>query len=122
MPDNASRTTRFARYAVMSAESYGGDTSTTSTPTTGSSRQTLRTESSSWRADRPPGSGVPVPGAWPGSQTSMSTERKTPSQSSVAMADASAKQVSRPRAPISVISYDRIRCSAIQLKVCGPGQ
>ena len=36
---------------------------TTSMPTTGSSRQIRRTESSSSRAVRPPGSGVPVPGA-----------------------------------------------------------
>ncbi len=36
-----------------------------------------------------PGSGVPVPGAWPGSQTSMSTERNTPSQSSIEMKNAS---------------------------------
>ena len=51
----------------MSAWSYGGETSTTSIPTTGSSRQIRRTASSSWRDDSPPGSGVPVPGAEPGS-------------------------------------------------------
>ena len=68
MPDSASSTTRLASAAVMSAWSYGGETSTTSTPTTGSSRQTRRTASSSSRAVRPPGSGVPVPGACPGSR------------------------------------------------------
>ena len=36
-PDNASNTTRLARNDVMSAWSYGGETSTTSTPATGSS-------------------------------------------------------------------------------------
>jgi hypothetical protein len=61
------RGTRFASAAVMSAWSYGGLTSTTSIPTMGSSRQILRTASSSSRADKPPGSGVPVPGACPGS-------------------------------------------------------
>ena len=61
-------------------------------PATGSSRQIRRTASSSSRADRPPGSGVPVPGAWPGSQTSMSTERKTASQSSRAISNASSRQ------------------------------
>ena len=86
-PDSASRTTRLASAAVMSAWSYGGLTSTTSIPTTGSSRQMRRTESSSCRAVSPPGSGVPVPGACPGSQTSMSTDRKTPSHSSVGDAE-----------------------------------
>ncbi len=57
-----SSTTRLPRAAVMSAWSYGGDTSTTSTPTTGSSRQTRRTASSSCRADRPPGLGGPGAG------------------------------------------------------------
>ena len=43
-----------------------------------------RTASSSWRPVRPPGSGVPVPGAMPGSTTSTSTDTNTPSQSSTA--------------------------------------
>src|SRR4051794_37410349 len=38
-----------------------------STPTTGSSMHMRRTVSSGWRAEKPPGSGVPVPGACPGS-------------------------------------------------------
>ena len=91
-------------------------------PTTGSSSAIRRTASSSWRADRPPGSGVPVPGAWPGSHTSMSTERNTPSQSSVAIANASVRHSSRPRVTISVISNERIRCSAIQSRTSGGGQ
>src|SRR5688500_5562076 len=37
-PARASRQTRLARYAVISAWSYGGDTSTTSMPATGSSQ------------------------------------------------------------------------------------
>ena len=51
------------RIAVISAESNGGDTSTTSIPTTGSSRQILLTASRSSLEVIPPGSGVPVPGA-----------------------------------------------------------
>lgn len=81
-----------------------------------------RTASRSWRALRPPGSGVPVPGACPGSQTSMSTERKTASQSSRAISNASSRTASSPRAPISVISKERIRWSAIHARVSGPGQ
>ena len=55
-----------------------------------------RTASSSWRLVRPPGSGVPVPGADPGSTTSTSTERKTPSHPSVAMAKASSRHGVEP--------------------------
>ena len=66
-------------------------------PATGSSRQIRRTASSRSREDRPPGSGVPVPGAWPGSQTSMSTERKTASHSSSAISNASSRQAVSPR-------------------------
>lgn len=71
---------------------------------------------------RPPGSGVPVPGAWPGSTTSTSTDRNTPSQSSVAMAKASVRQAGRPREVISDISYERMPWPAIQRRVSGPGQ
>src|SRR6266498_155089 len=71
IPDRASRTIRLARKAVTwPGPSYAGDSSTTSRPTTGSSRAQRRTASSSWRLVRPPGSGVPVPGAMPGSTTS----------------------------------------------------
>ena len=56
---------------------------------------TRRTASRSWRLDKPPGSGVPVPGAEPGSTTSMSTDRNTASQSSVAMAKASVRQAAQ---------------------------
>ena len=122
MPDSASSTTRLARNAVTSAESYAGATSTTSTPTSGSSSAQRRTASSSCREVSPPGSGVPVPGAMPGSTTSTSTDRKTPSQSSVAMPKASVRHSSSPRATTSVISYDRKPCSAIQASVSGPGQ
>ena len=57
--DAASKTTRLASAAVMSAWSYGGLTSTTSTPLPAAPRQILRTASSNSRADNPPGSGVP---------------------------------------------------------------
>src|SRR5690606_24618335 len=71
-PRIASRTTLAARMAVMSLAAWGGDTST---------RSIARTRSAGrrWRAARsspgvtPPGPGVPVPGAKPGSTTSMST-------------------------------------------------
>ena len=53
-------------------------------PATGSSMPARRTASRSWRLLRPPGSGVPVPGAMPGSTTSTSTDKNTASQSSVA--------------------------------------
>ena len=46
------------------------------------------------REVRPPDSGVPVPGAMPGSTTSTSTERKTPSQSSAAISRASVVEAS----------------------------
>ena len=81
-----------------------------------------RTASRSWRLEKPPGSGVPVPGANPGSTTSMSTERKTASHSSVAMANASVSHSSSPRETISLISNERIRCPAIQASVAGSGQ
>ena len=55
-------------------------------------------------ADALAAAGVPVPGACPGSATSMSTLRKTPSQSSRAIANASVRHSSRPRCTISVIS------------------
>src|SRR5438477_3651210 len=71
----ASITTRCARIAVISAVSYGGDTSTTSIPASSTAPTIWRTARSSSRARSPPASGVPVPGAIPGSTTSMSTER-----------------------------------------------
>ena len=81
----------------MSAESKGGATSTTSIPTTGSSKQIRLTASSNSRDVIPPGSGVPVPGAIPGSTTSISTERNTPSQPSVRVAKDSSRTVFKPR-------------------------
>ncbi|NDD51912.1 MAG: 4-aminobutyrate--2-oxoglutarate transaminase [Actinobacteria bacterium] len=72
---------RGAMQAIELVMSNGGDTSTTSMPTTGSSRQILLTASNSSLEVIPPGSGVPVPGAIPGSTTSMSTDKNTPSQS-----------------------------------------
>ena len=81
-----------------------------------------RTASSSCRLLSPPGSGVPVPGAAPGSTTSTSTERKTPSHSSTAISMASVRQASRPRATTSVISKLRIPWAAIQARVGGSGQ
>ena len=70
----------------------------------------------------PPGSGVPVPGACPGSHTSMSTDRNTPSQSSVAVANDSVRHSSNPRCTISVISYERMPFSAIHARMSGGGQ
>ena len=66
--------------------------------------------------------GVPVPGAIPGSTTSTSTDRNTASQSSTAIVNASVSTSSMPRATISVISNERIRCWAIQASVGGSGQ
>ena len=83
---------------------------------------TRRTASRSCRLEKPPGSGVPVPGAKPGSTTSMSTEKKTASHSSVAMVNASVRQAGSPRASISVISKLRIPWSAIHASVSGSGQ
>src|SRR6266705_2733053 len=91
-------------------------------PATGSSVAILRTASSSCLPESPPGSGVPVPGAIPGSTTSTSTERNTPSHSSVAISNASDRHSSSPRETISLISNERIRCSAIQASVAGSGQ
>ena len=81
-----------------------------------------RTASSSWRLLSPPGSGVPVPGAEPGSTTSTSTDKKTASQSLTAMLIASLRTSSKPRDTISLISNERIPCSAIQSSVAGSGQ
>ncbi len=69
--------------------------------------QRRRTASSSCRLVRPPGSGVPVPGAMPGSTTSTSTERKTASQSSSAMSIGlgQARRRGRGRPPRSSRSY-----------------
>ena len=107
---------------MISAWSNGGDTSTTSMPASGSSIAIRRTASSNCRPVRPPGSGVPVPGAIPGSTTSMSTDRKTASQSSVAMVNASDRHSSSPRVTTSVISKLRICWPAIQSSVSGSGQ
>ena len=71
----ASRATRFAIIAVDSAQSYGGETSTMSMPASSTAPTIWRTARSSSRGSIPPGSGVPVPGAEPGSTTSMSTDR-----------------------------------------------
>src|SRR3954463_12052180 len=56
--------------------SYGGETSTTSAPTRSILRNARRKASASV-VERPPTSGVPVPGANAGSRTSTSKERKT---------------------------------------------
>ena len=62
----ASITVRCARIAVTSAWSYGGDTSTTSIPTSSTWLTIWRTARRSSRASIPPASGVPVAGAMPG--------------------------------------------------------
>ena len=61
--------------AVISAWSYGGATSTTSIAARSTVPTMRRTARSSSRVSMPPGSGVPVPGAMPGSTTSMSIDR-----------------------------------------------
>jgi len=66
-------------------------------PTIGSSKQILRTASSNSLLVIPPGSGVPVPGAIPGSTTSISTDKNTPSQPSVRIANDSSKTAFMPR-------------------------
>ena len=71
----ASSAQRFAIIAVDSAQSYGGETSTMSMPASSTLPTIRRTARSSSRGSSPPGSGVPVPGAEPGSTTSMSTDR-----------------------------------------------
>src|SRR3954465_8332066 len=63
--------------AVMHpALSYGGETSTTSQPTRSIPRSARRNASAS-AVEKPPTSGVPVPGAKAGSRKSMSNDRKT---------------------------------------------
>jgi hypothetical protein len=66
---------RLAAIAVTSAWSYGGETSTMSIPASSTAPTIRRMARSNSRVSMPPGSGVPVPGAIPGSITSMSTER-----------------------------------------------
>ena len=64
IPVITSRTIRSATSAVMSAEPTPvGITSTTSAPTTCSPAAAVRTAQSRSAEVRPPGSGVPVPGA-----------------------------------------------------------
>ena len=70
----------------------------------------------------PPGSGVPVPGAKPGSSTSMSTDRYSQSQPSPARAMASAITGRIPRSHTSCIRCQVISCSRIQSKTSGGGQ
>ena len=86
----ASITHRCARTAVTSAWSYGGETSTTSMPTRSTCPTIWRIARSSSRESMPPASGVPVPGAIPGSTTSMSTDRYMQSGPSSASPIASA--------------------------------
>ena len=74
LPD-ADDLARFAAIAVVSAWSYGGLTSTTSMPARSTAATTWRTARRTSRVSIPPGSGVPVPGAIPGSMTSMSRLR-----------------------------------------------
>ena len=65
--------TETMHWAVLLGASYWGATSTTSPPTTWSPR-TPRSSSSTSRGVRPPTSGVPVPGAKPGSTLSTSKD------------------------------------------------
>ena len=60
----------------MPGPSYGGDTSTTSQPTRSMPRS-ARTNASASAVEKPPTSGVPVPGANAGSRKSMSNDTKT---------------------------------------------
>jgi hypothetical protein len=52
----------------------------------------------------------------------MSTDRNTPAVPSAAVAYASSRQASSPRATTSVISYDRIDLVGHPLQHLGPGQ
>ena len=81
-----------------------------------------RTASRSWRLVRPPGSGVPVPGAEPGSTTSTSTERKTASQSMLASVDRLVEHRVEP--PLDDLTHlERTHpLRAIQSSVAGSGQ
>ena len=87
----------------MSAWSYGGDLDHVH-----SDHRELQADATDGieqlAGGQAPGFGGPVPGAEPGSTTSMSTEKKTPSHSSVAMENASVRHSVRPRCTISVIS------------------
>src|SRR5215203_2543709 len=71
--ESSSYATWAAAIPVISAWSYGGETSTMSAPTTLTPTR-ARSVCNSSRLVSPPASGVPVPGAWAGSRTSMSTE------------------------------------------------
>ena len=60
----------------MPGPSYGGETSTTSQPASLIPRSARRNASAS-AVEKPPTSGVPVPGANAGSRKSMSNETNT---------------------------------------------
>src|SRR5215207_10522796 len=107
---------RQASSEVMSPESYGGDTSTTSMPHSGASLATMLMNRSISRDDSPPGSGVPVPGALPGSTTSMSRLRKIASVSREAIssaASAARSMPSRSTSPMVSTVVPRSRATAM---------
>ena len=62
----ASSAQRLAAIAVVSAWSYGGETSTMSIPARSTAPTIWRIARRTSRVSMPPGSGVPVPGAMPG--------------------------------------------------------
>ena len=66
---------RCAAAAVMSAWSYGGETSTTSIAASSTAADDLPDRAQQLAGQHPARLGVPVPGAMPGSITSMSTDR-----------------------------------------------
>ena len=70
----------------------------------------------------PPGSGVPVPGAWAGSSTSISTETYSLSAFASASATASRMTSLKPRSQISCIVCHVMRCSSIHSNVSCGGQ
>src|SRR5712671_4602812 len=84
---SASTTTRTPNSAVMSDVSYGGDTSTTSSPQMPGA-ETSPSSFSASRGRKPPGSGQPVPGTKPQSTESTSKETYTASASFQARSNA----------------------------------
>src|SRR6185312_15218216 len=96
-----------ANLPVLFSVSIVGLSSTTSMPTS----LLLRASTSQTRCDsrklRPPGTGVPTPGATMGSQPSRSKERWMPPEALPRISMASSRQAEAPRASISLMVYTR---------------
>src|ERR1019366_394779 len=121
IPVRSSRTIRSPASAVMSADPIAvGTTSTSSAPTPCSWLASVRTAHMSSAAPRPPGSGVPVPGATDGSSTSMSIERNTgprPTMPTVRTTTSSIESVRM--SSLNIVVMPLSRC---QVNSCSPGQ